>query len=77
MELVVCNSFFQDDFTLKGYRRHRESVDAPPPLTEAEQLLQDIKLSEVSGQINCQFVSNYSGMTRMNNVAINCIFSFL
>lgn len=36
----------KDDFTLKGYYRHRESVDAPPPLTEAEQLLQDIKLSE-------------------------------
>ena len=48
MEHVICNLFFQDDFTLKGYRRHREAVDAPPPLTEAEQLLQDIKLSEVS-----------------------------
>lgn len=38
----------QEDFTLAGYYKHRDSVDAPPPLTEAEQLLQDIKLSEVT-----------------------------
>ena len=36
---------------MNGYYRHKESVDAPPPLTEAEQLLQDIKLSEVSDQL--------------------------
>ncbi|XP_065911985.1 twinfilin-1-like [Dysidea avara] len=36
----------KEDFTLAGYYKHRDSVDAPPPLTEAEQLLQDIKLSE-------------------------------
>ena len=48
MEYVKYSFLFQDDFTLKGYRQHRESVDAPPPLTESEQLLQDINLSEVS-----------------------------
>lgn len=50
-----CSTKFiiaQDDFTLKGYYKHKESVDAPPPLTEAEQLLQEIKLSEVSEEIN-------------------------
>ena len=50
---VLANSPLQEELSLEGYRRHQASQKAAPPLSDAEQALQDIRDNEVQSLLNC------------------------